>query len=156
MNKKRGAKKTFSVNKKILLIIAVAIVLLLSLYMTFFSSKTCENEDCFYSSLARCEKAVFTDLQEEASWVYKIQGVKNSNCEVYVRNTEILIEEDKRLEGKEMVCSIEKGLAIPPTSVLDNCHGILKEAMQDLIIEKLHVYIVQNIGKISSEITQPL
>ena len=38
-----------------------------------------------------------------------------------------------------------------PESDINNCHGLLKEGLQDLFISKLHRYIVQNLGEINVE-----
>ena len=39
-----------------------------------------------------------------------------------------------------------------PESDIGSCHGPLKEGLQDLIIQKLHSYLVQNLGRINLEV----
>jgi hypothetical protein len=51
-----------------------------------------------------------------------------------------------------MICSLERGVVIAPESSLDDCAGELKEGLQDLVISRLHKYIVQNIGKINADL----
>ena len=51
-----------------------------------------------------------------------------------------------------MDCSVPFGLVIKPESEMKNCHGELKEGLQEIIIENLHTYIVGNLDKINAEI----
>ena len=55
-----------------------------------------------------------------------------------------------------MTCYMPRGIVMQPESDLNECHGLLKESLQDIIIERLHTYIVQNIGQISESITKPI
>lgn len=135
-------------NKNIIILLIV-IALALSLYFTFFNISSCDTIACFNNALAKCSKVKFANMQEEATWLYTIKGSKDDKCVVQVKSTNVRLDEAKKIENKDMLCYIPKGMVIPPESELDNCHGLLKEGLQDIIIEKLHVYIVQNIGKIS-------
>ena len=58
------------------------------------------------------------------------------------------------LKGKDMVCYLPLGVVATPENNPNICTGKLKEEMQSLIIQKLHEYIVQNLGEISNEIAQ--
>ena len=70
-------------------------------------------------------------------------------CVVYVKNLEIAgTKEEKELRGKDMRCYLPKGIVMAPEEQIADCHGLLKEGLQDLIIKKLHLYIVQNIEEI--------
>jgi len=60
------------------------------------------------------------------------------------------------MEGKEMVCYLPLGTITSPQGNLANCHGLLKEEMQSLIINRLHNYIVNNLGQISEELTKAI
>lgn len=158
---KRGLEKKHSdtiLNRKVIItVVIIALILSLSFTLyTFFSTGSCDTMTCFNKALAKCNKVKFVNMQEEATWVYTIKGPKKDECVVHVKSTNVNLYDAKRIENKEMLCYIPKGIVIPPESVLDNCHGLLKEELQNIIIEKLHVYIVQNIGKISEGITEPL
>ena len=50
-----------------------------------------------------------------------------------------------------MECFIPRDLIIMPEEKIEFCHGDLKEAIQDQIIEKMHLYIIQNIDKVDEE-----
>jgi len=39
-----------------------------------------------------------------------------------------------------------------PESNIGKCTGLLKEGLQDLVIKKLHTYLVQNLGKLNLEL----
>jgi hypothetical protein len=52
-----------------------------------------------------------------------------------------------------MTCYLPIGDDRVPEADISVCHGILKEELQAIIIEKLHLYVVENIGEISSELT---
>ena len=43
-----------------------------------------------------------------------------------------------------------------PVENLGLCHGLLKEGLQDLIIKKMHTYIIENMGKINEELESAL
>jgi hypothetical protein len=76
-------------------------------------------------------------------------------CEVRVLAKEIKrgLKKTDVLEGKEMTCYLPLGIVTAPEGNPNICVGRLKEEMQWLIIQKLHEYIVQNLGEISGEVT---
>jgi len=47
-----------------------------------------------------------------------------------------------------MLCEIPLRVVVAPESNLKNCHGLLKEEMQSLIIEKMHAYVTANLEEI--------
>lgn len=155
---KRGAREAVNpiLDKRVIIVFLIAIALILSVYFTFFSVGSCDTVQCFNKALAKCSRVKFANIQEEATWLYAIKGSKGDKCVVDVKTTNLRLEEAKKIENKDMLCYLPRGMVIPPESELDNCHGLLKEGLQDIIIEKLHVYIVQNIGKISEEASKPL
>jgi len=140
--------------KKILLIIIIVLILA-SAYFTLIFSKKCATKECFEVSQARCERASYVNNAPEATWLYKIEGKKlfQGTCAVYVKSIDMQnTENSAALKGKEMICYIPMNVVVNPESNLDSCHGLLKEAMQDLIIEKMHLYIVQNLGEIKESL----
>lgn len=154
---KRGSREATNpfLNKKVIIALIV-VALTLFVYFTFFSIDSCDTIQCFNNALAKCSKVKFANIQEEGTWLYIIKGLKGDKCVVHVKSINLKLEEAKKIENKDMLCYIPRRMVIPPESELDNCHGLLKEGLQDIIIEKLHVYIVQNIGKISEEVARPV
>ena len=57
-----------------------------------------------------------------------------------------------RLEGYEMSCFYDRGQGVYPEDDLSKCHGRLKEELQGIIINKLHTYVIENLGKIEEGI----
>ena len=56
------------------------------------------------------------------------------------------------LEGQSMTCMLPLGVVMAPESDIGICHGLLKEGLQDLVIRKLHTYLVQNLGRLNLEV----
>ena len=84
---------------------------------------------------------------------YAIKGASDGECEVEL---ELLVgelnnQDSIKLERQKMTCMLPKNVVMIPESNIGNCHGLLKEGLQDLIIKKLHVYLVQNLGQINLE-----
>jgi hypothetical protein len=81
-------------------------------------------------------------------------GESNKACEIYVNILKVKQGslEKKRIEGENMVCYLPLGKDVAPEADISNCHGLLKEELQDMMIEKLHLYVIENIGEISEEL----
>jgi len=137
--------------------IALVIVVLISLYFIFFyKNKTCETPDCFLNAMKDCEKSSYINDEPEAAWEYKIKGIENNECKVSVKlllakQGELGID---KLVGLEMHCYYPKGVSAYPEKNLNKCHGLLKEELQVIIINKLHSYILENLGQIKEGLTK--
>lgn len=132
---------------KLFMIVLLLGLLVLS-YFFFFYTKKCTAQDCFLDALGKCKRATFTSEQEKAKWLYSIKGMSRDGCKVYVEAAEIKTAESKALEGKFMFCYLPIKTVIMPEEKIEYCHGLLKEAIQDQIIERMHLYIVENIGEV--------
>jgi len=135
-----------SVTFAILFLIMIAI----AIYFNFFFYDNCRDENCFKSNLVVCNKAIFTKDSSEATWFYKIEGKDGKMCNIYVELIQLKKGDVKAetVEGKSMICSLPFTLVDSPESDLKRCHGVLKEEIQAIIIQKMHSYIVENIGEI--------
>lgn len=136
--------------KRLILLIAIIILLGFLIYYIFFYSRLCTNSSCFADVQKKCSKFSYTDNAEEATWKYTIKGKAGEECKI---NVELLQAkkgnvELEKLEGLEMNCYIDLGFGGSPQSDLRRCHGLLKEELQQLLIQKMHSYILSNIGKI--------
>jgi hypothetical protein len=140
----------------IIIFVLILVFLAVTIYLNFFYSKKCKDSECFNSALARCRKAEFQNKNSDATWLYRINGLSRGKCLVTVKNNWVKLDEAKPIEGKSMLCSLPKGVVMAPESDLNECHGLLKESLQDVIIERMHTYIVQNIGQISENFRQPV
>ena len=149
MNKKAGVGK-------IVLIILILVVLLGAVYFTFFFYYSCDDKDtaCFKAHQEKCSKTKFLNDNEDALWSYKIKGKENNQCKIYVEFVQAKKGDIEliKLEGKSMDCYLPIGNTNSPESDISKCHGLLKEELQNIIINKLHNYIVKNVGEIGEEL----
>lgn len=135
-------------------IIGIIIIIMIALYFTFYYTYTCNDLACYEAHQEKCSRTEFINDAEDTVWHYLIKGKTNGKCEVEV--TVLNIKEgdvtQKRLEGKTMTCLLpEKSVSMPESDIL-RCHGVLREELQNLIIQKLHGYILENLGTISDEL----
>lgn len=148
-----GEEEKRCFNWKWLVILGVLAVLVLGAWVMFFSYTKCETWDCFNDHLEDCDKVKFvggTDMIFE----YVVEGSSDGKCEVGVRllQGELDNEELIKLEMQKMTCMLPEGIVMIPESDIGNCHGMLKEGLQDLMIKKLYGYLVQNLGRINLEV----
>lgn len=140
----------------IILLIAIIIVAAFAVYFTFFYSRICDNQACFNNALEKCSKKSYVNDGKEAVWIYTIKGKSSEECVVDIRLDQVKEGNVNlaSLEGKEMTCYVPLGIVVSPEKDLKKCHGLLKEEMQDMIINNLHSYIVKNIGEVSEELNK--
>jgi hypothetical protein len=151
MVKKGEEGKNFTLRWFVVLVILALAVYLV--WFLFFSYKECDNWDCFNSRLESCKRTTFiggTDMVFD----YTISGRNSGLCtvETTLLQGEVNDRDSKNLEGQTMECALPLGVVMIPESDILNCHGLLKEGLQDLVIKKLHTYLVQNLGKINLEV----
>ena len=136
------------------LIIIIVIVALLAVYFTFFFYRSCGDRGCFNDALSECSRVSYLNDAEDASWMYKIQGKSQEQCKIEVKL--LALREGNldlsKLDGKSMTCLHPIGDIRDPQDNLKTCQGELKEEMQDVIINRLHKYIRDNLGEISDEL----
>jgi hypothetical protein len=147
-------KKKVNINRIIYIVAAAAVAALLMYYIaSFFYYPECQNEACFKEQLWKCNKASFLHISENSTWQYNINGFSGEQCAVYAKAVSLKTDDvtGAALSGKDMTCYIPKSIlgAFMPEEKIEYCHGVLKEEIQRLMIEKMHLYIVQNIGKIN-------
>ena len=141
-------------------VIVIAIIIISTLFYFFVYTKKCNSEECFLTALRKCERVQYTTISEGNIWHYKIQnlfGFSKRTCTVNVKNVKIESELPlaRNIEGKSMSCKITAELAgrfIQIQSKLEFCSGPLKESLQDLLIDQLYTYIIQQIGSVAEEI----
>jgi len=132
-------------------IILIVSILVFGSYFLFFYSKACPDMACFIKAMEKCNKVYVTKQDVNSDWKYRIIGSGfEESCRV--RITLLKIKQGsidgEKLQGKEMVCDLLKGDSQYPEKDLSRCTGQLKEEMQDLIIQRMHKYLLQNIGEV--------
>jgi len=143
---------------KTFLLVLVLVVLLAIGYFMFFFSYKCGDLGCFQAHQVKCSKARFLNDADDATWFYKIKGKESGKCKIYVEMKQVKTGtlEKGRLKGKSMNCFVPLKSIVSPESDLLECHGELKEELQRIIINKLHSYIVDNLGEISGELNKAI
>ena len=142
----------------IVLIVLVVIGLAVSGYYLYQGVNKCNSKECFDNSLSECRKTSFVSDSPDTVLEYTILGASGGNCNVNVKMLQIKrgAAELSALEGKEMICAVPAGTIGEPEKDLKTCHGVLKEEIQNVIIQRMHAQIVENLGKISGETTSVL
>jgi|SRR3989344_4125161 len=149
----RGTKKETKYQSRFFIYLIVLIAVALAWFGFFYITKTCDDQNCFDKELSRCNRARFIG-GESMIFEYTIKEKSGESCFVNLKliQGELNNQDSIKLEGKSMICSIPLGIIITPESNIINCHGLLKEGIQDIYIERLHKYLVQNIGRINLEL----
>ena len=144
--------------QRFLIGIGVLVVVFVTLLFFLFYSRNCENEKCFNSALEKCNKAKYISEVDEASWMYKIDGKKGKECEIYVKLLQLKKGDISmaNLEGKDMKCYLPLKVIDKPDKNIERCHGLLKEEMLKIMLNNAHKYIMDNLGKIGEELKKPV
>lgn len=146
------------VKKLIISLGILAIVLLIYIsYYFFFTYSTCDNESCYFKAASKCKRYSYIKEDTDSVWLYKIvQNVDKDRCKVDV--TLIKMKEgnidSENLQGKMMTCTIFRNQKEFPEKDISTCTGLLKEDIQDILIQRMHKYILENINGISKEFNQ--
>ncbi|MFC1666123.1 hypothetical protein ACFLZF_00195 [Nanoarchaeota archaeon] len=145
-------------SKKVIFFSSFLIILIVAIYFTFYYFHSCENMECFRAYQMECAKSEFVNDMGDITWGYTILGRTNGACEIKIKVLKVKQGdlEKKRIEGKDMSCYLALGDDSLPESNLANCHGLLKEELQKIMIEKLHLYIIENIGEIGKELQKAI
>ena len=138
------------------IVLGVLAILIWGIWSVFFSYAKCETWDCFNNHLENCERAKFVG-GTSMIFEYVIRGISEKKCKVDIQllQGELNNDESMKLTGQKMTCMLPENVVMIPESDIGNCHGMLKEKLQDLIIEKTHRYLVQNLGRINLEVLNP-
>lgn len=145
-------------NRKYAYVALIAVIVLLvigGVSLTVFYQPDCQNYECWQKYMSRCSSATFINEEPEASWGYTVAGVREGQCEITVKLLQAKQGElgiDK-IVGHEMACSYPKGVSSYAEKDLSKCHGLLKEDLQEIIINKLHSYILENLGKFNETLS---
>lgn len=139
------------VDYKVFVFIGLGLLFLgLAVNATFFAPKKCYDVACFKSAMEQCSHANYVSDVVEATWRYDILGVTNGDCAIDVTMLQAKQGDSniQKLQGLDMECDYPRGTFSYPERDLTKCHGRLKEELQTLAINKLHTYIVDNLGEI--------
>ncbi len=138
---------------KISIFIGLLIIVSYIIYSVLVYVPICENDSCFRNSLKKCNKATYIKDDDKKTIKYDIIGSSGTRCITKVKILQIKKGQNdlSNLEGKEMECRIPLGSIEDPDASLNDCHGRLREEVQEVIVQRLYSQIVENIGEISRE-----
>jgi hypothetical protein len=142
----------FRYGKEVIAVLII-VVAVLALYYTF-QPVTCTDIVCYQERMKQCSPATFVNEDDHASWGYRILGTTEQTCEISVTllNAKEGDVDLRRFEGSSMKCYYDIGVAGYPEKNLAACHGILKEGLQTIVIEKLYKYVVANLKDIRQDL----
>ena len=138
---------------KVALVVLFLAVLGAAIYFSFFFSYKCADDACFASHREKCARTVYVKEGEDTVNKYRILGMADGLCEIEVEILEIKTGtvDKRKLEGKSMVCSATTAGNEAPESDLSQCSGLLKESIQEIMIQNAHAQIIANLGEIGEE-----
>jgi hypothetical protein len=156
MMKKVKLEKTVKKGKIILAVIAgILCIVLITAGVLFFNTKPCKDETCFQDALTKCGKATWTREDINAAWAYNVYGENDkTTCKVLVKLLKVNkgdIELEK-LQGESMICYPDKTSKGYPEENMVKCTGLLKENVQEIIIQRMHNYLLENAVPIKQQL----
>lgn len=135
----------------------LALIIFIGVAVLLFYEQDCKfDKECFDESFSSCKKAKIHIVEEGNIFEYRIAGSRANNCIVKVAMIEV--DKDSRQEvidafqGKTMTCSIPRSDTFETEEVLQYCSGPLKEAILELIIQKMYNILAENLGDIISQL----
>jgi hypothetical protein len=153
-----GIPKRVKIRIFVALILLILILLFFAIYVIFFVPSACDSFECYETALSQCEKVWTLKENEDYIWRYEIINTAHENaCNVNVRLLKIKKGETtiQDLQNKEMVCVVKKRGDVFPEEEMARCSGPLREELQEIIIDRLHNYLLDSIGEINQELTAP-
>jgi len=136
------------------LILLIIALISFSSYFLFFYARPISNSAEFVDAMARCRSVSWIREDSQASWLYTIKGgAKGDACNVEVqllKMKEGTIDSEK-LQGKKMTCTLLKSATGFPEKDISKCEGELRGDLQDIIIQRMHNYLLKNVGEIREE-----
>jgi len=151
--KKRGA----NINKKrisISFIVLLVGLIIYSGYFLIYKPVECSDKTCFNDAMDNCKRISWIREDAQASWLYRVNGNdKGDACTVNVKLLKMKegTIDSENLEGLEMDCVMPKTETQFPEKDISVCTGGLKEELQDIVIQRMHNYLLENLGAISEE-----
>lgn len=153
----KDVKEKGKLKKSVIFTIILLVIIALGFLYYFFDyfPKKCNDVDCYQKALVNCKKSFYIKEEENYVWKYDILSKNDKDsCNVKVRLLKVK-KGDIKIDdfvNKEMICIMEKYNYIYPEKDMLRCTGNLKEELQEIIIDRLHNYILQNLEKINQEL----
>ena len=149
----------------LLVLIAISLVWLVFFSGYFFKKNCVDDRTCFNASFSACEPAKFQTIQDSNFYRYTIHGFRGDSCRITVTLEKMAagtpVQLIDKFEGKSMSCSIprerlKEGSFEEVEDILNHCTGPLKEAIYELVIDRMYGLILQNFGEILDRVENDL
>lgn len=146
--------KLLSANSLIASVVIIIIGLGFLFYFFYYGTVVeCGDFACYQEYLDSCKKSFL--VIEDDNYVYRYEILEsngNSYCNVDVRLMRVKSGGGaaESLEGLSMTCKANKFEDIRPEKDMLACSGRLREELQEVIIDRLHNQILQNLGEIKA------
>jgi len=151
---KKSDKRAIITVISLLIIIGLIITGLILIPKYIKKPKLCQDIDCFLNRMTKCSPTELYHEEKEASWLYGVLNKQNNECIVQVTLLQAKEGELRltQLHGLSMQCNYPLHISVIPGKDLGICNGRLKEELQEIIIEKLHTNIIENLGIIDQSL----
>jgi len=141
------------INTRIVLMFGIILLVILGIVLgsiLFLSPDTCYDNSCYNDAMIDCDRVIWLRMDADADWLYEIKGSEENYCNVEVELMKIKkgkmdLEE---LEGEKMICKVMKRELTNPEEIISQCSGKLKEDLQEIIIQRMHDYLLENLGEV--------
>jgi len=134
------------------LVILIIALIVFSIYFLVSYVKPISNSQEFVDAMVNCKKVSWVREDTQASWLYTIRGnAKKDACNVEVQllNMKLGGIDNEKLQGEKMICRVLKDEIKLPERDISRCTGLLKEKLQEIIIQKMHSYLLDNLGDVN-------
>lgn len=157
--------KTISIGNYLFIILIIAAIAWLIFFSGLITKNCKQDKSCFEKYALKCKKVKLLTVNDNNIYIYKIKGDKKDLCIVNIELKKMAIGTPinlvNKFEGKSMQCNIPKEIFQKnPLDKTENiaqyCSGPLKEAMYELIIEKMYGLIIKNFGDIVDDVKKDL
>jgi len=147
------------VKKKIFITLIILVIGLVGFatYIVFFIPNACDSFECYERALYDCDRVWLIKEDDSYIWRYEVLNAVHSNsCNVKVRLLKLKDGNMKieTLQNKEMICVVDRVDDVFPEKDMARCNGPLKEELQQVIIDRMHNYLLENLGEINEEIAR--
>lgn len=152
--------------KRFFIVIIILGIIVWAAFNYGFIKKNCaQNKQCFQDAAKTCKPSAYSAVKEGHLYNYEIKGSSGDNCKITITLKKMVIGTPRNLvdsfEGKNMDCLVpmsktEYSGAEEIKDLLTYCSGPLKEAIYELIIQKLYGVLIKNLGGIMSQIQEQI
>lgn len=146
------------------IIFSLLVLFVLGYIIYLIIPKSCNDQSCFEEALLDCKKVKYIKNENTNQYYYKIVKDNKNSCLMDIGILKLAdstsLELKSFFEGKNMRCEFPKDKLtiefLQLGNTLDYCSGPLKEAMFELIIQRMYDLSTKQIGDVVFEIEKTL